>query len=118
MVTSEKDVGKPKIVWTTGPGAIKSGFEEFSRIYGKKAQAGLYVGKSGQSVKVVGTSANQSEWVRRSVWLDKEKSEIMRRSNMTHLTKFGMREINTTCLDVMYELDHGWGFSEPNPSYW
>ena len=113
-----KDVGKPRIVWTTGPGAIKGGFQDFARTQDSKVEAGVYKGRFGHTVKLVGKSLNQDEWVQRSVWKDNKKAQIMRKSNMTHLTKMVQTETNYTCLDTMYDLDKGWGFSESQPLYW
>lgn len=113
-----KDVGKPQIVWTTGPGALKGGIEEFAKIEGGRVQAGVYVGRFGHTVKIVGDKQNQNEWVERSVWKDNRKAAIMKESNMTHLTKMVLKETNTSCLETLYDLDKGWSFSEPQALYW
>ena len=81
--------------------------------------SGVFTGSGGQTVRVMGKSSNQDEWVYRAVWNNRKKANIMNASNMTHLTKFGLQESGITCEEHMFELDRNTGIDgEDSALYW
>jgi mannosyltransferase OCH1-like enzyme len=101
-----KDTGQLKVVWTTGPGAIKEGFELFTRNHSRHKEAGHYIGTEGRSVRLVGRKENQDEYVWRN--MIKNKEDLYEKMNMTHLTRMNINEkaaTNLTCLEHLYRVE-------------
>ena len=79
---------------------------------------GFFTGSGGQTVRIVGNSTYEDEWVYRSVWKDGKKAEIMERSNMTHITKFGVKNNGISCQELMFESDRKVATDSRDALYW
>jgi mannosyltransferase OCH1-like enzyme len=114
-----QDTGLLKIVWTTGPGAIKEAFNLFRRQTGDYLKAGLYVGTESRTVRLVGEQANEHEYVwRNSI---KEKQEAYEAMDMKHLTRMGMTkggETNLTCFEQLYRVEEKKNRLSPELNMW
>jgi hypothetical protein len=129
-----KDVGDLPIVWTTGPGAVKQGFEMFMGARShvpNPVVAGIYTGAYGRTARVVGSQENENEYIERNIYATVEKlrrpdkdhnamkHEIYETMDMAHLTSFGSRDEknwqNESCLWRMWqeEMKEAWHW-EPN----
>lgn len=125
-VIEHGDLGKFKVVFTTGPGAINDGFRDFvggkidGRRYHYNAVAGRYDGvgmAANRTVTIAGEKANENMYITRVIDALKSnafKNKIYETTNMTHLTAIdamAVGKVNTseteTCKQRLASLADG-----------
>jgi hypothetical protein len=120
-LAQEPDVGKLRVVWTTGPGAVLWGYNRF---LGEKRGArvpgpGLYTGWQGATLRIAGDAADENAIVNRAGLTQAQKESFYAAMGMKHLKQMNVMRwgtpTNQSCWELLYEADQAADRNEAMP---
>lgn len=121
------DIANQYVPFVTGPGALKTAFQQFMRAQPPRAppgsrqrppppaagsaashqrvSAGLYEGIGNRTVTVVGHKRRDTEYVQRNAI--GSKKQLYQQMGMTHFSKIPRQQTNESCFHRLYATEQG-----------